>query len=203
MMKELFINSIRNFASDEGEQIIRWNEIEKNYSNPNRHYHNLTHLDNLAAELSPFKNRFSNWGVIVFAIVYHDIIYNTLKSDNEEKSADLAVKRLKEISFPKNLITQCKAIILATKRHEMADEETNLFTDADLSILGSEPKKYKLYTQQIRKEYKIYPSLVYNPGRKKVLSHFLKMEKIFKTKEFSMKYESQARMNLNEELSTL
>jgi predicted metal-dependent HD superfamily phosphohydrolase len=203
MMKELFINSIRNFVSDEGEQIIRWNEIEKNYSVANRYYHNLTHLDNLVTELSPFKNRFSNWGVIVFAIVYHDIIYNTLKSDNEEKSADLAVKRLKEISFPKNLITQCKAIILATKRHEMADEETNLFTDADLSILGSEPKKYKLYTQQIRKEYKIYPSLVYNPGRKKVLSHFLKMEKIFKTKEFSMKYESQARMNLNEELSTL
>jgi predicted metal-dependent HD superfamily phosphohydrolase len=203
MMKELFINSIRNFVSDEGEQIIRWNEIEKNYSNPNRHYHNLTHLDNLVAKLSPFKNRFSNWGIIVFAIAYHDIIYNTLKSDNEEKNADLAVKRLKEISFPENLIAQCKAIILATKRHEMADEETNLFTDADLSILGSKPKTYKLYTQQIRKEYKIYPNLVYNPGRKKVLTHFLKMEKIFKTKEFSMKYESQARMNLNEELSAL
>jgi predicted metal-dependent HD superfamily phosphohydrolase len=203
MMKESFINSIKKFISDEGNQIIRWNEIEKNYSKSNRYYHNLTHLDNLLAELSPFKNRFSNWDVNVFAIVYHDIIYNTLKSDNEEKSAELAVKRLKEISFPENLIAQCKTIILATKKHEMADEETNLITDADLSILGSEPNAYKLYTQQIRKEYRIYPDFIYNPGRKKVLTHFLEMKKIFKTKEFSLKYESQARINLKEELNAL
>jgi predicted metal-dependent HD superfamily phosphohydrolase len=202
-MKELFINSLKKFVSNEETQILFWNEIEKNYSSPNRHYHSLIHLDNLVVELSPYQDRFSNLDVIVFAIAYHDIVYNTLKSDNEEKSADLAVKRLKEISFPENLIAQCKAIILATKKHEMADEVRNLFTDADLSILGSEPKTYKLYTQQIRKEYKIYPNLIYNPGRKKVLNHFLKMEKIFKTKEFSMKYESQARMNLNEELSAL
>jgi predicted metal-dependent HD superfamily phosphohydrolase len=203
MIKESFVKSIKKFISNEETQITYWNEIKKNYSKSNRHYHNLTHLDNLVAELSPFKHRFSNWDVIVFAIAYHDIIYNTLKSDNEEKSADLAVKRLKEISFPENLIARCKAIILATKKHEMADEETNLFTDADLSILGSEPNVYKLYSEQIRKEYKIYPDFVYNPGRKKVLTHFLEMEKIFKTREFSIKYESQARLNLEQELGTL
>jgi predicted metal-dependent HD superfamily phosphohydrolase len=201
MIKVSFINSLKKFISDEDESIVLWNEIEKNYSKPNRYYHNLTHLDNLVTELLPYQNRFSNWDVIVFAIAYHDIIYNTLKSDNEEKSADLAVERLKEISFPENLISKCKAIILATKKHEMADDETNLFTDADLSILGSEPKTYKIYAQQIRKEYKIYPNLVYNPGRKKVLTHFLGMARIFKTDGFFKKYELQARINLNEELN--
>lgn len=130
-------------------------------------------------------------------------MYNTLKSNNEEKSADLAVKRLASIAFHESGRMQCQKLILATKKHEFADDETNLFTDADLAILGADPYVYKTYTEQIRREYKIYPDLVYKTGRKKVLQHFLEMDAIYKTEGFRGRYEDQARDNLNNELEAL
>lgn len=98
---------------------------------------------------------------------------------------------------------KCQALILATKKHEPADYETNLFTDADLSILGSDPGTYNRYLKNIRKEYAMYPDILYDPGRKKVLLHFLNMDQIFKTKEFSGQLEAQARKNLEAELKML
>jgi predicted metal-dependent HD superfamily phosphohydrolase len=94
-------------------------------------------------------------------------------------------------------------MILATKEHQRSDDETNLFTDADLSVLGADRETYLLYVQQIRAEYSIYPDILYNPGRKKVLEHFLNMENIFKTNEFRTKYESAARKNLEAEIRLL
>lgn len=143
MIKGEFLKSLKNYTTDDGQILTLWSEVEKNYSKPNRLYHNLTHLDSLTKELNPFKDRFTSWDTIVFAIAYHDIVYNTLKSNNEGKSADLAIKRLVTLSFPEKLITRCKQLILATKKHEVSDEEINLFTDADLSMLGSDSETYK------------------------------------------------------------
>lgn len=203
MIKDEFIKSLGKYESNTQKQLQLWSEVEKNYFSSKRHYHNLNHLESLLSELLPFQNKFRNWDVVVFAIAYHDAIYNVLKSDNEEMSADLACKKLKSISLPDTLIKRCESLILATKKHETSDEEINLFTDADLSILGSQPSVYKTYSQQIRKEYKVYPDFMYNPGRKKVLAHFLNMNRIFKTKEFLDRYEQQAKINLSKELQTL
>lgn len=96
------------------------------------------------------------------------------------------------------------SIINATKKHDVhTDADINYFTDADLAILGSAENDYKTYFLKIRKEYRWYPDLVYNPGRKRVLQHFLSMERIFKTEYFFNKFESQARKNLGMELHFL
>ena len=194
---------VSTYESNTEKQLSLWSELEKHYSTSKRHYHNLTHLESLTQQLIPFQSRFESWDVIVLAIAYHDVIYNVRKNDNEEKSAEYALQRLKGISFPDPLTQRCASIILSTKKHQRGDFETNLFTDADLSILGSPPTDYKTYTLQIRKEYRVYPDFLYNTGRKKVLNHFLNMDKIFKSQEFSERHEHQARLNLSEELKTL
>ena len=203
MIKTEFLKSLENYSTDSIQNFTMLERIEKEYTSSNRHYHTLNHLDNLLTELADNKEKFASWDVIVFAIAYHDVVYNTLKSNNEEKSAEFARKELTKISVPENLIIRCEQLILATKKRTYADFETNLFTDADLSILGATPEVYKLYSNQIRKEFSIYPDLVYNPGRRKVLKHFLDMEKIFKTNEFAIAYESKARINLQTELNSL
>jgi predicted metal-dependent HD superfamily phosphohydrolase len=203
MIKDAFLKSLSNYTTNDRQQQTLWNEIEKSYSKSDRHYHNLAHLESVLNELTIHKAKFASWDAIVFAIVYHDIVYNTLKSNNEERSADVAIKVLTNISCPGNTIEQCGELIHATKKHQPADHETNLFTDADLSILGSDSERYNDYVKKIRREYSIYPDLVYNPGRKKVLLHFLEMESIFKTKEFSDKYELSAKANIQSELESL
>lgn len=181
-----------------------WRELVMHYSKPARHYHNTYHLDNILAELLPLKNTITDWQIIVFSLAYHDIIYNTLQSNNEEKSAAFARKRLSALPIPTHQIDKCSNQILATKGHNTSiDEDTNIFTDADLSILGADEEKYKRYTGLIRKVYKIYPDFIYNPGRLKVLEHFLQMKNIYKTEHFSKKYEKQARINIEGEMRRL
>ncbi len=52
-------------------------------------------------------------------------------------------------------------------------------------------------------EFLFFPSVVYNEGRKKILNHFLKMDRIFKTEYFYAKLENQARVNIRNELESL
>jgi predicted metal-dependent HD superfamily phosphohydrolase len=204
MIKELFSQVFSHYSSDETLWHSTWHQIDRHYKRKARHYHTLTHLENLAQELLTVKELFKNWHTAVFAIVYHDIIYNPLRKNNEERSAAYAERKLRLISFPPADVQQCKAIILATKLHTLdEDHEINLFTDADLSILGADPDAYMLYCNQIRKEYSVYPDFMYKPGRRKVLEHFLKMDRIFKTEPFRKKYETSARNNLSYELEVL
>jgi len=71
------------------------------------------------------------------------------------------------------------------------------------SAYASLLKTYQAYTRQIRQEYHIYPDLLYKPGRKKVLQHFLKMPAIYVTPAFRDLYETTARQNIQAELNTL
>ena len=204
MLKETFINLLSNYTDNKLVINDLWNEVVKNCSSKKRHYHTLQHLDNLLAQLTDVKGEIQNWNTILFTLYYHDIVYNSLKSDNEEKSAELAEKRMKQISVSIDKIELCKNQILATKSHiKSTDSDTNYFTDADLSVLGQNWETYLLYYKNVRKEYSIYPDFVYNPGRKKVLNHFLSMDKIFKTDFFYKKFESQAKQNIQKEIELL
>ena len=201
MLKETFIELITKFTDDISLTNMLWTEIEENYSDKKRYYHTLTHLDNLQNQLCEVKDKIKNWETILFTLFYHDIVYNAMKSDNEEKSAELAELRMKQINVPTEIIENCKSQILATKKHEeKSDFDTNFFIDADLSILGQDTETYKIYFQNVRQEYSIYSDLIYNPGRKKVLNHFLDMDRIFKTDYFYAKFENQAKLNLQYEL---
>jgi predicted metal-dependent HD superfamily phosphohydrolase len=175
-------------------------EIRIAYTQPSRHYHTLAHLDQLLADLKPHQSQFSCWDTVVFAIAYHDFVYKATRKDNEENSGAVAEARLRQIDFPEDETKQCVKFILATKKHEAISNEIDLFTDADLSILGASPEKYQQYATNVRREYSIYPDLLYKPGRKKVLQHFLSMRRIYKTDEFYERYEQAARCNLQTEL---
>lgn len=181
-----------------------WNEIKSSYLKAGRHYHSLPHLDHLLTELLPVQNVIHDWQTLVFSVAYHDITYNVRKNDNEEKSAQVARARFSVLPVAPGQPDKCFLQIMATKGHAMADDDdTNLFTDADLSILGSGNDTYNRYTKMIRQEYKVYPTLIYKPGRQKVLRSFLQMPHIYKTAFFQHKYEEQARANLTRELKEL
>lgn len=204
VLKNKFIELLASYTTDSNYIQELWIEVEKNYLKQDRHYHNLDHLEDVYYQLEPIKCQISNWNMVLFSIFYHDIIYNTLRSNNEEKSAELAEKRMTQISMAKGEIALCIQHILATKSHIVSsDNDTNYFTDADLSILGQSWSRYDRYANNIRKEYAIYPDVLYNSGRKKVLQHFIKMNRIYKTPFFYEKYEAQAKVNLQKELDIL
>lgn len=181
-----------------------WQEIERAYTANNRYYHNISHLEYMINQAVQYKDKIMDFDVILFSIYYHDIIYNIHKKDNEEKSAEIATDRLSKMGVPQANIIACQNQIIATKLHKYnANMDTNFLLDFDLAILGDTPQNYKSYTKNIRKEYAIYPDLLYKIVRKKVILNFLNMDSIFKTKDFQDKYEQQARKNLKMELEEL
>ena len=181
-----------------------YTELVKHYSEKGRFYHNLNHLNSLLQQILPLADLIKDLDMVLFAVYYHDVVYSVLRKDNEEKSALFADKRLNALNVKVNRIALCNKHILASKAHRVSDDsDTNFFTDADLAVLGQDWSAYKIYTEGVRKEYWIYPDIIYKPGRKKVVEHFLRMGKIYKTEPFYAKFENQARLNLKRELEEL
>ena len=148
-----------------------------------------------------YQSKIADFDTLLFSIFYHDIIYNSKRSDNELKSAEMSSDRLKRLGFTKDRVNICYEQILATKEHlNNTESDTNFLVDFDLAILGDEPQKYLDYTKKIRSEYSVYPDFLYNKGRRKALRHFLEMDRIFKTNEFKKNFEQQARINIRTEL---
>lgn len=204
MLTDTFLQLVNKYSKDTELATNLWLEIFTKYSEPKRHYHTIGHLEAMIADLSEVKAKISDWDTTLFALFYHDIIYKASGSTNEADSAKLAMQKLSEIGYPAERITKCASMILATKQHDLSeDNDTNYLIDADLAILGSSQYDYQKYTEQIREEYSVYPDFMYNSGRKKALLHFLKMKAIYKTGHFFKKYEKQARSNITAELEEL
>ncbi len=204
MLSSIFISLAQRYSNNTLLTETLWNELESNYSNTSRTYHTLTHLKNLFEQLNEVKSHINDWDTILFTMFYHDVIYNPSRNDNEEQSAEVARKQLQSLSVPQEMISKCIQQIITTKSHSIStDNDTNIFTDADLSILGQDWEVYSEYSKQIRKEYSIYSDSEYNLGRKNVIKHFLDMENIFKSDIFRVKYENPARRNLLREMECL
>lgn len=201
-LKSIFIETLLRHSNNKGYINYCWQEIEDNYTSKKRFYHNLSHLKNMLVEKEAVKDKIENHDVFVVSIFYHDIIYNSLKGDNELKSAELMKERMIQTKYTD--IEKSFNQILATQKHlESSDNDTNYLLDIDLSVLGKSPEDYSIYMENVRKEYHSVPYFLYKKGRKKVLNSFLEREKIYFTDFFSNKYEKQANENLKYELSTL
>lgn len=203
MLRNKFEKLVGKYTDDDCLIHELWNEIERNYSGENRHYHNLIHLENMMKELDEVIKNIRNPEAILLSLFYHDIIYNPSANDNEEKSAELAIGRMKEIGIPDSGIERIKKQIHATKSHHSEDKDTGYLIDADLSILGQTPEVYSNYSANVRKEFRFYPDFIYKRGRSKVLKNFIKNERIFKTDYFHQKYEKAARRNIENELKNI
>lgn len=203
-LRSLWFEITSRYTSDHLLVDELWTEIQKQYTAKDRHYHDLTHIAYMSLKAIAYKNQLTDFDTVLFAIFYHDIIYNPIRQDNEQKSADMACERLTRLGIPGDTISKCCKQILATKDHQgHYDSDTRYLLDFDLAVLGESWQTYQDYALKIRREYSMYPDFLYKRGRKRVLQHFLKMDSIYKTQEFQDRYEQPARENIKAELQRL
>ncbi|MBM9548965.1 hypothetical protein JWG40_18200 [Leptospira sp. 201903074] len=183
-----------------------WEEIQSHYSEPHRTYHNLNHLYQMLGEYDSVSTELQDPEITLFALFYHDLIYDVSSKTNEEESAKIAKERLSELRIATERIETCIEEILATKSHRLGDRchpDTSYFLDIDISILGSEEIKYYEYAKNIRKEYSIFSREDYQKGRIQVLDHFVENIRLFHTDFFFDKYEIKSRHNVKLEIHSL
>lgn len=178
----------------------------KHYSNPKRYYHNVDHLNALFVQWEKFQDILDQPSLVVWAVFYHDVIYEVQRQDNEKASVRYAQDDFQGTDLDTLEQAAITAMILATERHfppAQAKHDLLYFLDFDLCILGADRTQYRDYAQKIRQEYAIYPDEVYLPGRKRVLESLLNRKYLFQTKIFRQEYEEQARTNILDEIRRL
>jgi predicted metal-dependent HD superfamily phosphohydrolase len=179
-----------------------FSELHQLYAGPGRHYHGVAHLDHCVRELqqSPTPDN----AAVALAIWFHDAIYDPMRSDNEERSADLAVERLRDLRVSLPVVNDVRRLILVTTHKELptqADEQ--LIADIDLAILGQPQPTFEAYERAIRREYEHVADEDFRKGRAGILENFLNRHAIYHLPHFKMRYEIPARQNLTRSLMAL
>lgn len=168
------------------------------YSDVNRFYHNLEHVEKLVKTIEQMKSLSLNYISVQLAAWFHDVIYDPKTQDNEEKSAEYAESTLNRLKIPQIIIDRVKYLILTTKNHQAlpSDIDSQILLDADLAILGATEWEYQAYAQAIRQEYSWMSDVDYQIGRQQVLYNFLQRERLYLTNYAYTNLEKQARHNL-------
>lgn len=172
-------------------------ELQEIYSEEGRFYHKFTHIEQCLAEFEPLRSIPENPDAVELAVWFHDLLYDTTRTDNEERSAKVAVEVLNDWGINNGLSKKVTELILLTKHTTMPQtKDGKTLIDCDLAILGVDPKKFGQYEQDVRKEYAWVPDRAYHAKRTEILQRILEKERIYSTEQMQEKYEKQARKNL-------
>ncbi|MEP7299090.1 MAG: N-methyl-D-aspartate receptor NMDAR2C subunit [Burkholderiales bacterium] len=175
------------------------------YAEPQRYYHTLAHVEALRRGLAHWQSLAREPRLIDAAIWFHDAVYDTRRSDNEPRSAELARVELAALGWAAADVERVAALVLATQHHQADADDTDawLFLDLDLSVLAQSAARYAAYGAAVRAEYAWVDEARYREGRSAVLRSFLDRAAIYRTPELHATWEAAARTNLAAELSAL
>ncbi|GGR06259.1 hypothetical protein GCM10010195_71770 [Kitasatospora griseola] len=178
--------------------LARWAE-------PQRRYHTTDHLRAVLDRIDELAGHAEDPDAVRLAAWFHDAVYRPDRSENEERSAALACRALREAGLPEPLVHEVARLIRLTVTHHPApgDHNGEVLCDADLAVLGSSPDRYAAYTAAIRDEYAFVPPDAFREGRTEILHHLLALPALYRTAEAHERYDAQARANMQAELREL
>lgn len=183
--------------------------LKARYAEPQRHYHTWEHIEALKRHFDSLKAHWHWPEPVLWALYWHDAIYDPTRPDNEELSAQLLEEGGAD-HLGSNDLAFAAEIIRATAKHEVPEglsdddrADLALFLDIDLSILGAPEPVFDQYEVNVRKEYAFVPEEDFRTGRAKVLKSFADRPAIYFTEEGRSRWDAQARRNLARSLAQL
>lgn len=182
---------------------VVWEWLYASYTEEHRHYHTLSHIESCLSILDQYLAVHPEDEIyrdqLEYAFWFHDSIYDTKSSQNEEDSVWCARAAASTFLHLENFPLDSVCNLIMQTKHASPVETSHLediFLDIDLSILGAEPDVFDQYHQDIRKEYSWVPEEIYQFKRLEILEQFKDRNPIFKTQFMRDKYETQAKENL-------
>jgi predicted metal-dependent HD superfamily phosphohydrolase len=185
--------------------------IASAYATPPRAYHDLHHVGEVLRHWDSVAQG-PGWTHpldVAFAVLYHDAIYVAGAKDNEARSADLARAHLAQWPMAGVDIDRVARLIELTARHgtlspdDVPDEETRLFLDCDMAILGAATAVFDAYDRGIASEYRgVVPGWLFSINRKRFLKGLIGRERIYLSAFFHDRLDASARNNLRRAITT-
>ncbi len=177
--------------------------LDRRYREPGRHYHTWRHVAACLRELRrarPSAGDEQELGALELAVWFHDAVYEPGRPDNEEASAELALRWSAALGLGPGLGRRAARLILATRHDRIAtasqDPGEALLRDIDLAVLGAGRLRYMRYERGIAREYAGLPPERFREGRARLLRDFLARPTLYAAPGFRRRLERRARRNL-------
>lgn len=184
-------------------EVADFGEVGARYGEPHRAYHTLEHVFECQRWLAATCDLAERPCEVEIALVYHDVVYDQWRSDNEQRSAELFRGHAQARALPLEPTARICALIEGTASHRSRHGDSALLNDIDLAVLGASPARYEIYEQQVRSEYAALEERLFRAGRERVVRSFLETTAIYGTPFFGERLEAQARRNLGRALTHL
>lgn len=145
-----------------------WNESH-------RSFHNLNHLNDILDQIN------ESWGggkidekqreKLILTALFHDIVYEPTRQDNEERSAQFFESLC--LNKKDKDILDIKEAILDTKTHASSTPLSESFNKYDMNIVERDFDQLLDWETGIHEEYSVYGNDAYKAGRLKFLESLL------------------------------
>ena len=184
-------------------------DLKRRYSEPHRAYHTWAHIEALLGHAQNNARLIHRPTPFLWALLWHDAIYDPHRSDNEEQSAELLHENARGLLSESDLLL-AESLIRATAKHEIPSNlisddraDCGLFLDLDLSILASSQASFDRYEDGIRREYSHVPLALFTATRAAILRRFLDRASLYFTPALASPWEEPARANLARSIAKL
>lgn len=175
------------------------------YATPPRAYHSFTHVQEVLRHMAEVTAGpgWTHPNEVFLAVLFHDARYLVGASDNEARSADLALEAIATWLPGQGLDTgRVRTLIELTARHgkldgDALDADTRHFLDCDMAILGAPAAQFDAYDAAIAEEYRPrVPGPIFRFNRRRFLKGLLGRDRIFLSDFFHQRLDAPARANL-------
>ncbi|MFJ4189540.1 hypothetical protein [Kitasatospora sp. NPDC089509] len=180
-------------------------ELLRRWSEPQRRYHTPAHLRAVLGHVDALAGHAADPDAVRLAAWFHDAVYRPDRTENEQRSAALAVRALTAAGLPADRVAEVERLVLLTVTHDPApcDRDGEVLCDADLAVLGGTPEAYAAYAAAVREEYGFVPEPDFRAGRAAVLRQLLALPALYRTPTARDRFTGPARTNLTAELDAL
>jgi predicted metal-dependent HD superfamily phosphohydrolase len=144
-----------------------WNESHRSYHNLD-HYIDINRM--IKEDYANNKLTMSEYEKLSIANLFHDIIYDPTRKDNEQKSAEFFISLC--LDKKDKDILEIKQIILDTATHNATTPLSEKFNKYDMNIVERDFDSLLIWENGIHEEYKMYGNL-YKTGRLQFLESLL------------------------------
>jgi predicted metal-dependent HD superfamily phosphohydrolase len=208
---EIFKESVSILVDQSVNTEPTWRRIVTAYGSPAnplcghpRAYHNLGHIADCLREAQTQTLDAESCSILHLALIYHDLVYDVNRKNNELGSAQIAVEDLIQLGVPTSATDQIFHAVVATAHQSLVQEPlSQLVCDIDLSTLAVPQEAFQANSEAIRIEYGAIPDEVFYPGRKRIMEKFLEREKIYYTSFYQEHCEAKAQENIRAHIAEL
>ena len=178
--------------------LARWAE-------PHRRYHDLSHLAAVLERVDLLAGEAQRPDTVRLAAWFHDAVYDPQATDNEERSAELAMTTLAGLALEAATVDDVARLVRLTAGHDVrpGDRDAAVLCDADLAVLALPGSDYSKYVVNVRAEYAHLDEATFRAGRSALLRSLLDRPTLFLTAHGRTSWESPARVNVERELADL